>query len=190
MKNVLFFGDSLTAGYGLLKPGLESFPAQIGQKIRAAGLNYNIINAGLSGDTSGGGLARIDYWIQQPIHVFVLELGINDIMRGISPQTTMKNLQMIIERVKLKHPAAKIALMGMHIPAFIPTTFAVPFNAIYSRLAEIYRLAYVPFFLDGVAGKFQYNLPDHLHPNAEGYKIIAAKIWPAIKELLIDVATL
>jgi acyl-CoA thioesterase-1 len=187
MKNILFFGDSLTAGYGLLKPGLESFPAQIGQKIEAAGLDYTIINAGMSGDTSGGGLARVDYWTHQPIQVFVLELGINDIIRGISPQTTLKNLQLIIEKVKVKHPNVKIALMGMHIPAFVPTTFAVPFNAIYRRLAEMYKLAYVPFFLDGVAGKLQYNLPDHLHPNAEGYKIIADKVWPVIKNLLVDV---
>ena len=186
MKNILFFGDSLTAGYGLPNPSAQSLPALVEQKINAAGLQYRVTNAGLSGDTSGGGLSRLDYWTSNGVDVFVLELGINDIIRGISPQVIMKNMQLIIERVKTKYPQVKIALMGMHIPAFIPSTFAMPFNSIYTKLAESYQLAYVPFFLDGVAGKVQFNLPDHLHPNAEGYKIIAEKVWPVIKTLLAD----
>ena len=184
MKNILFFGDSLTAGYGLRNAGLEAYPALIGQKINAAGFDYTIINGGLSGDTSGGGLNRIDYWISQSIDIFVLELGINDIIRGISPHAILTNLQSIIDRVKTKHPQVNIVLMGMHIPAFIPSTFAVQFNAIYPKLAETNKLAFVPFFLDGVAGKAHYNLPDHLHPNAEGYKVIADRVWPVIQKLL------
>ncbi|MDF2434149.1 MAG: acyl-CoA thioesterase [Mucilaginibacter sp.] len=186
MQNILFLGDSLTAGYGLHNTAIESFPARIEQKINAAKLEYNVINAGLSGDTSGGGLNRIAYWLSRPVSIFVLELGINDIIRGISPQTIFRNLQAIIDKVKARYPNVKIALMGMRIPAFIPSTFAVQFNAIYLKLANDNQAAFVPFFLDGVAGKSQFNLPDRLHPNAEGYKVIADNVWPVIKKLVMD----
>jgi len=184
MQNILFFGDSLTAGYGLRNKEAESFPALIQQKINDLNLNYKVINAGLSGDTSAGGLTRIDYWLSQPVSVFVLELGINDIIRGITPQTTSKNLQAIIDKVKIKYPQAKLALMGMQIPAFIHSPLATQFMEIFSGLASANQMAFVPFFLDGVAGKAQLNLPDRLHPNAEGYKVIAEKIWPVIKEII------
>ena len=186
MKNILFFGNSLTAGFGLRNAETESFPALIGQKINAAHLDYKVINAGLSGDTSIGGLNRINYWISQPVSVFVLELGINDIIRGIPPQTTLVNLQAITDKVKTKYPGVKISLMGMEIPPFIPVPFAAQFRDVYSKLADNNQMAFVPFFLEGVAGKPHLNLPDQLHPNAEGYKIIADKVWPVIKGLLVD----
>jgi acyl-CoA thioesterase-1 len=185
MQNILFFGNSLTAGYGLRNPVMESFPALIEQKINAAKLNYNVINAGQSGDTSAGGLNRINYWMSRPLSVFVLELGINDIIRGISPQTTQNNLQAIIDKVKTKYPQVKLALMGMEIPAFIPAPFAVQFKDIYHKLADANKMAFVPFFLEGVGGVAHLNLPDRLHPNSEGYKVIADKVWPVIKELLV-----
>lgn len=185
MRNILFFGDSLTAGYGLRNAATESFPALIGQKIAAAGLEYKAINAGLSGDTSAGGLRRIDYWLSRPVSVFVLELGINDIIRGMSPQATFKNLQAIADGVKTKYPAAKIVLMGMQIPAFINSPVAAQFKDIFSRLANDNNMTLVPFFLDGVAGKPHLNLPDRLHPNAGGYKVIADKVWPVIEKLLL-----
>ncbi|WP_428329885.1 arylesterase [Mucilaginibacter sp.] len=184
MQQILFFGDSLTAGYGLRNTAAESFPALIGQKITDEKLNYSIINAGLSGDTSAGGLRRIDYWLSQPISIFVLELGINDIIRGIAPQTTLNNLQAIIDKVKAKYPGVKFALMGMQIPAFINATAAKQFGDIYTTLANNNQMALVPFFLDGVAGKPHLNLPDKLHPSAEGYKIIAANVWPVIQKLI------
>jgi acyl-CoA thioesterase-1 len=184
MQNILFFGDSLTAGYGLKNQSKESYPALIQQKIDDDGLVCHIINAGLSGDTSGGGLTRLDYWLSQSVNIFVLELGINDIIRGISPQTTKKNLQTIIDKVKAKYPEVKIGLMGMHIPAFIPSPFASQFNEIYPQLATANQTAFVPFFLEGVAGKAHLNLPDRLHPSAEGYKVIADKIWPVIRSLI------
>lgn len=186
MKNILFFGNSLTAGYGLRNAEMESFPALIGQKINAARLDYKVVNAGLSGDTSIGGLNRINYWISQPVSVFVLELGINDIIQGIKPQTTLGNLQAITDKVKTKYPGAKMALMGMEIPAFIPVLFAPQFREVYSKLANKNEMAFVPSFLEGVAGKPDLNLPDRFHPNAEGYKIIADKVWPTIRALLID----
>lgn len=184
MQNILFFGDSLTAGYGLRDHKTESFPALIQQKIDADGLPYHCINGGLSGDTTSGGLMRLEYWMNRPLHVFVLELGINDIIRGISPQTTAKNLQAIIDKVKLKYPGIKLAIFGMEIPAFIPGAFANEFKAIFRKLADANQTTFVPFYLDGVAGKAQFNLPDRLHPNAAGYKVMADNIWPVLKALL------
>jgi len=165
---------------------IESFPARIGQKINAAQLDYKVINAGLSGDTSSGGLNRINYWISQPVDVFVLELGINDILRRISPQTTQRNLQAIIDKVKGKYPQVKMALMGMQLPGLVPSPFASQFNAIYPALANANEIALVRFFLEGVAGKAHLNLPDGLHPNAEGYNVIADKVWPVIQTLLAN----
>jgi acyl-CoA thioesterase-1 len=184
MKNILFFGDSLTAGYGLANVSDESFPALIGGKIRAAALDYSIINAGLSGDTSAGGLARIDYWLSQPVSVFILELGINDILRGIAPAKTLINLQLIIDKVKSKYPDAKLALMGMEIPAFIPGAFAAEFRSIFRKLADTNKMIFVPFFLEGVAGIAHLNLKDGLHPSMEGYRIIADRVWPVIDPML------
>ncbi len=184
MKNILFFGDSLTAGYGLANASQESYPALINKKILEKGLDFKVTNAGLSGDTSAGGLRRIDYWISQPVDVFILELGINDIIRGISPQIILGNLQAIINKVKLKYPAVKLALMGMQIPAYIPSALAIPFNAVYEKIAGENNMAFFPFFLKDVAGKAQLNLPDRLHPSAEGYKVIAENIWPVIKQVL------
>ncbi|WP_040627252.1 arylesterase [Mucilaginibacter paludis] len=185
MKNIVFLGDSLTAGYGLQSTTTESLPALIQQKINAEQLDYRIINAGVSGDTSAGGLNRLDYWISQPVDIFVLELGINDVMRGIPPQTTLKNLQGIITKVKTKYPQVKMALMGMEIPAFMPIAFAAQFMAIFRQLATANQMAFVPFFLDGVAGQAHLNLRDRIHPTAEGYQIIAAKVWPVLRQLMV-----
>ena len=184
MRNILFFGDSLTAGYGLADPATESFPALIGQKLETENLRFQVINAGLSGDTSGGGLNRIDYWLSRPVDVFILELGINDVIRQIPPSTTQKNLQAIIQKVKTKNPAAKMALMGMRLPDFLHSSYTARFNAIYAQIAAANQMALVPFFLEGVAGKSNLNLRDKIHPSAEGYRIISANVWPVIQQLI------
>lgn len=184
MQNILFFGDSLTAGYGLKNAKTESLPALVQHKIDADKLPYHVINGGLSGDTSAGGLFRLDYWTNRPIQVFVLELGINDIIRGISPKITHKNLQAIIDQVKLKHPAVKLALMGMEIPVFIPGSLGTEFKAIFRKLADANQMAFVPFYLAGVAGNPHLNLPDMLHPSTEGYRVMVDNVWPVIWELL------
>jgi len=185
MQNILFFGDSLTAGYGLANAAAESFPAIIGQKITATGLGYKVINAGLSGDTSAGGLRRIDYWLSEPVSVFVLELGINDVIRGMAPPTTKNNLQAIIDKVKAKYPSAKMALMGMQMPVFLHNPAAGQFMQIFTALAVANNISLVPFFLEGGAGVRNLNLPDKLHPNAAGYKVIADNVWPVIQRLLL-----
>ena len=184
LKNILFFGDSLTAGYGLLNSSLESLPALIQTNIIAEKLPYQVINAGVSGETTAGGLARIDRLLHQPIDIFVLELGANDILRGIPPQTTAVNLQAIVDKVKVKFPQAKMVLLGMELPAWIPGAFAGAFRAVFSQVARSNQMTFVPFLLDGVAGVAHLNLRDGLHPTAAGYKIIAGKVWPVIKPLL------
>ncbi len=185
MKQMLFFGDSLTAGYGLVRPEREAVPALIQQRIRAEDLMYETINAGLSGDTTVGGLKRLSYWLSKPIDVFVLELGINDLLRGISPSVTEENLKSIISRVREISPTVKIGLMGMSLPKDLLFGRAAGFHQLYDRIAATDKtLAYVPFFLEGVAGDRHLNLRDGLHPNAAGYEKIANHIWPVLRQLL------
>lgn len=185
MRNILFFGDSLTAGYGLANARKESCPALIQQKIDAEGYDYHVINGGLSGDTTGGGLARLNYWFNRPMDIFVLELGINDMRRRISPAKVYQNLDTIVKQVKTKYPNIKLALMGMQIPAVIPGLPVDNFNSIFKKLADAHNMAFVPFYLDGVAGQKHLNMRDGLHPSTEGYKVIAERIWPVIKGLLV-----
>lgn len=184
MQNILFFGDSLTAGYGLANSATESFPALIDAKLKAEGLPYHITNAGLSGDTTAGGLSRLDYWLGKHVDVFVLELGVNDMLRGVAPHTIANNLQTIVDRVKVKYPQAKLVLLGMEIPAFLGGNVAEVFNGIYRKLAQHNNMAFVPFLLEGVAGKAHLNLWDRLHPSANGYKVVAETVWPVIKAVL------
>lgn len=184
MKNILFFGDSLTAGYGLINVHTESLPALIQQKINNEQLDYKTTNAGLSGDTTRGGLSRLDYWLRHPVDVFILELGINDAIRGFPVLATKQNLQQIINRVKAKYPQVKIVLMGMQLPKFLAASKAGAFSNIFGEIAGKNQLAFVPFYLQGVASIRHLNLQDGLHPSAEGYKIIAENVWPVIKALL------
>ncbi len=184
MQNILFFGDSLTAGYGLANVSVESLPALLQDKINAADLAYKVINAGVSGETSGGGLSRIDLLLDQRIDVFVLELGANDILRGISPQHTAANLQAIVDKVKSRYPEARMLLLGMELPAWIPGVLVANFRRIFRQVAQHNGMSLVPFMLDGVAGQPHLNLHDGIHPTAAGYRIIADKIWPMLQKLI------
>lgn len=184
MKRILFFGDSLTAGYGLSNPDQQSFPALLQGKINEAGLQYETINAGLSGDTTGGGLQRLSYWIQQPLDVFVLELGANDMIKGLSPENAKQNLQQIIHEVSTRHPHTKLLMLGMQLPLWVPGQRAVEFRQVYQELATNNQMTFVPFLLDGVAGIAHLNMHDGIHPLAEGYQIIAEKVWPILKDIL------
>ncbi|MEJ2880575.1 arylesterase [Pedobacter sp. GR22-6] len=184
MKRILFFGDSLTAGYGLNKPSQQSFPALIQNRINTAGLKYECINAGLSGDTSASGLNRLSYWLGQTIDVFVLALGANDLIRGLAPTNTQSNLQQIFDQVRFKHPDAKFLLLGMQLPLWVPGQRAAEYRQLYQNLAGQNQIPLLPFLLDGVAGIAHLNMHDGLHPLAEGYQIIAAKVWPVLLPLL------
>ncbi|GAB3197808.1 acyl-CoA thioesterase-1 [Pontibacter aydingkolensis] len=183
MKNILFLGDSLTAGYGL--PAAQAYPSLIQKKLSEEGYTrYTVLNAGLSGDTSSGGLYRLDRWLSQPIDIFVLALGANDGIRGIPTRETTQNLQKIIDKVKLHYPEAKIILSGMEIPDIVPGRYAAEFRKLFRELALTNNIAFVPFLLEGVAGMQHLNLPDGLHPNAEGQKILAKHTWDVLKDML------
>lgn len=183
-KTIVFFGDSLTAGYGLDDPTTESYPAIIEQKITAEHLPYRVVNAGLSGETSAGGLRRADWVLRQSVDVFVLALGANDGLRGIDPAVTRSNLQAIIDRVHAKYPAAKILLVGMMMPTSMGEEYTRSFGAIFPRLAETNHLPLVPFLLAGVGGNEALNQPDHIHPTARGHGILANNVWTVLRTLL------
>ncbi|SFF51360.1 acyl-CoA thioesterase-1 [Thermoflexibacter ruber] len=182
VKNILFFGNSLTAGYGLELS--QAFPALIQAKIDSLNLPYKVINAGLSGETTESGNTRIDWMLNQKIDVLVLELGGNDGLRGISPELTKKNLQSIIEKTKNKYPDVKIVLAGMEAPPNMGEKFTSDFRKLYKELAEANQIAFIPFLLEGVGGDPKLNLPDGIHPTPEGHKIVAETVWKVLKEVL------
>jgi len=182
MKTILFFGNSLTAGYGL-DPS-EAFPALIQEKIDSLNLPYKAINAGNSGETSSGGKNRIDWLLRQKVDVFVLELGANDGLRGIPVPETKRNLQAIIDKVKAKYPEAKMVLLGMEIPPNMGGRYAEEFRVIFRQLATQNNMAFVPFLLEGVGGVRELNLPDGVHPTAQGHKILARNVWDILEGVL------
>ncbi len=181
-KTILFFGDSLTAGYGLSQD--QAFPALIGKKLNDKGIETKVINAGLSGETSAGGLSRIEWVLRQPIDVFVLELGPNDGLRGLPLEQTEKNLQSIIDKVKAKNPNVKIVIAGMMVPPNMGPEYGASFKAIFPRLAAKNNATLIPFLLENVAGIETLNLDDRIHPNVEGHKIVADNVIKAIEPLL------
>ncbi|MFQ5825410.1 MAG: arylesterase, partial [bacterium] len=172
---ILFLGNSLTAGYGL--DPAQSFPSLIQQKIDTLGWNFEVINAGLSGETSSGGLRRINWLLNRKIDVLVLELGGNDALRGILVDITKKNLQSIIEETKSKYPNVKIVIAGMMAPPNLGQDYTSQFRSIFPELAEKNDALLLPFLLEGVGGNPELNLPDGIHPTAQGHKIVAENVW-------------
>ena len=185
-KIVLFLGDSITAGYGI-EPS-QAFPAVIQEKIDAQGWNFKVVNAGQSGDTSAGALSRMDWLLRNRVDVLVVEFGGNDELRGLPAEVTRKNLQAIIDRTKAKYPKVKIVIAGMKVPPNMGRDYARQFEAVFPELAKRNGAALIPFILEGVGGVGKLNLPDGIHPTAEGHKIVAANAWkvlqPVLKSLL------
>jgi acyl-CoA thioesterase I len=178
-KTILFFGNSLTAGYGV---GLENaFPAVIQQKLDSLKINFKVINAGLSGETTTGGLNRLDWVSNQNVDIFVLELGANDGLRGIPLSKTRANLQTIIDLVWKKNPKTKILLAGMQIPPNMGQSYTRDFKNIWADLAQKNTIKLIPFLLDGVGGIPELNQSDGIHPNIEGHKILAANVWKVLE---------
>ena len=183
-RNILFFGDSLTAGYGLASPATEAFPALIGQKLKDANLPFAAINAGLSGDTTAGGLRRIDWLLQRPVDILVLELGGNDGLRGVSTEETARNLQAIIDKTRKKYPASRVVVAGMRLPPNFGPDYVARFEAIYPDLAARNPdTTLIPFILEGVGGNPRYNQRDQIHPTAEGDRLIAELVWRTLEPL-------
>lgn len=183
-KQILFFGDSLTAGYGLKDPS-EGFVGVIQERLDSLELDYKAVNAGVSGETSSGGNDRID-WIlaQNTIDIFILELGANDGLRGIKTEETIKNLRAIFDKVKAKFPDAKLVLAGMLAPPNMGGDFTEKFAAIFPNLAKEYNAAFIPFLLEGVGGIPELNLRDGIHPTPEGHQILADNVWEILKDVL------
>lgn len=181
-KVILFFGNSLTAGYQLQEE--ESFPSLIQNKIDSVGLDYAVINGGLSGETTAGGLNRIDWILRQDIDIFVLELGPNDMLRGLNLKATEENLRNILVKVKSKFPDIKFVIAGMMAPPNMGEDYANAFKSIYPKLAEEFDAGLIPFLLDGVAGDVDLNLQDRMHPNALGQRIVANNVWAVLEKYL------
>ena len=177
---ILALGSSLTQGYGL-PPGTE-FTVQLQAALKQAGIDAQVINAGVSGDTSAGGLARLDWSLADHPDAVILELGSNDMLRGIPPDVTEKNLRAILDRLKAAH--VKVLLTGMHAQRNLGADYVKQFDTIYPRLAKDYNLLFYPFFLDGVALNPKLNQADGMHPNPAGVKVVVARMLPSVKKLV------
>ncbi len=190
MKNIIFFGDSLTAGYGL--PAADSFPARIQEKLTAAGLPYRALNYGVSGETSAGGRQRLaSVLARQAPDVFVLALGANDGLRGIAVRETVANLRYILAEVRRQFPAVQLVLAGLEFPFDLGplglpglSRYAQDFNALFRTLADTEGVPFIPSLLAGVLGRPELNLADRVHPNAAGQRLLAANVWQVLEPLL------
>lgn len=177
-KTILFFGNSLSAGYGI-EPEL-AFPGRTQTRLDSLKKDFQVINGGLSGETTAGGLSRLDWFLEEEPYLFVLELGGNDGLRGIALSETKKNLLAIIDKVQSKYPNTKIILAGMQIPPNMGQEYTDEFKAIYPAVAKEKNITLIPFLLEGVAGNPELNLPDGIHPTEEGHRLVFETIWPFI----------
>lgn len=179
---VLFLGTSLTAGYGVGEAA--AFPALIQAKLDSAGLPYRVVNAGISGETSAGGLRRLDWSLQEPVAVLVLELGANDGLRGLPVDALRANLESIILRTRERYPEAAIVIAGMEAPPNLGDAYTTRFRRVYRDLAREHDAALVPFLLEGVAGNPSFNQADGIHPTVRGHERLAGNVWAVLEGVL------
>jgi acyl-CoA thioesterase-1 len=187
MKRILVLGDSLSAGFGLKSS--QAWPALITDKLRAAGLNFEITNASQTGGTSAGGLERLPAHLKRKIDIFVLELGINDAFRGVPIAQLRNNLQAIIDMVKMKNPNARIIIAGMELPNYTEDDYVFAFGQLYADLAAKNKATLIPYLLEGVGGDPNLNQPDRIHPSAAGQRILAENVWQVLEPIVREVAT-
>jgi acyl-CoA thioesterase I len=178
---IVFLGDSLTAGYGLAKE--VSVPSLIQERLRGSGYPHEVVNAGVSGDTSAGGLSRLDWSLEGDVEILVLELGANDGLRGLPVASLKKNLSQIITRAQAR--GIRVVLTGMEAPPNFGAAYTSEFREVYRQLAREHDIIFVPFYLEGVAGIPSLNIEDGIHPNAEGSRIIEKTVWSALEPLLV-----
>lgn len=181
-RTILFMGNSLTAGFGL-EPS-EAFPALIQQKINGAGMNFKVVPAGLSGETTTSGLRRIDWLFKQKVDVLVLELGGNDGLRGITLNLTKQNLQDMIDKARSYNPKIRIVLAGMEVPPNMGDNYTAEFRKMYPELSKKNNVTLIPFLLEGVGDRPELNQRDGIHPTAEGHAIVAETVWKYLKPVL------
>ena len=179
---VLFVGTSLTAGYGVAPE--EAYPALLQDKIDSAGLNYRVVNAGVSGQTSAGARSSIDWLLRQPVSVLVIETGANDGLRGLPPDSLRANIQAILDRARELRPAPRLVLIGMRTPPNYGQSYSRRFEAIYPQLAKANDAELVPFLLEGVGGVAALNQPDGVHPTAQGQRRMAETVWRVLEPVL------
>jgi acyl-CoA thioesterase-1 len=181
---IVALGDSLTAGFGLSRK--QAWPALVADKMRAAGYEFEIINAGSSGDTTAGGLRRLPSLLRahKKIDILVLELGINDAFRGVELGQIRDNLQAIIDGTQARHPEAAIVVAGMQLPGYASEDYVSAFGAMFAALAQKNRATLIPFFLEGVAGNPALNQWDRVHPNAAGQRVLADNVWKVLEPML------
>ncbi len=181
---IVFLGDSLTAGYGL-DPD-QAFPALLDARLSAEGIDATVVNAGVSGDTSAGGLRRLDWVLGPPTDVLVVALGGNDGLRGLPPEELASNLTEIIRSARESHPGITVLLAGMQMPASMGADYQRRFASVFSEVADETGAVFVPFLLQGVAGEKEMNLPDGIHPNAKGQAMIAETLWPFLNDAVVE----
>src|SRR2546421_6954826 len=186
-KTILVLGDSLSQGFGLASN--EAYPMLLAKKLRAAGLNFRVINASAAGGTTEGGLERLPAHLKRKIDIFILELGINDAFRGMPVDQIQNNLQQIIEKVKVRNPNGRVVIAGMQLPGYAPDDYVSAFGQMFADLAAKNRAALVPYLLKGVAGNPSLNSSDGIHPNAAGQKILAENVWRVLEPVAREVAT-
>ncbi|MFT4692452.1 MAG: acyl-CoA thioesterase-1 [Limisphaerales bacterium] len=181
-KTIVILGDSLAAGYGV--PGEVAFPALLQQKIDAEKLNYRIVNAAVSGDTTASGVRRVNWILKRKADVLLIELGGNDGLRGVPATETRKNLAGIIDQARAKYPDLEIVLAGMQMPANMGKEYTEKFRATFAELAKEKKVALIPFLLAGVGARPEMNLPDMIHPNPQGHKRVAENVWAVLEKML------
>jgi len=186
MKTILVLGDSLSDGFQLKRS--EAYPALIANKLRDAGLNLQVTNASATGGTTEGGLERLPAHLKRKIDIFVLELGINDAFRGVPVEQIQNNLQQIIDRVKGRNPGVRVVIAGMQLPNSGADDYVSAFGKMFGELAAKNGAALVPYLLDGVAGDPSLNLPDGIHPNASGHRILAENVWRVLEPIARETA--
>jgi len=185
MKTIFVFGDSLSDGFMLKRT--QAYPALLAKKLQAAGLNFQVINASAAGGTTEGGLERLPPHLKRRIDIFILELGINDAFRGLAVDAIQTNLQQIVDKVKAQNPNARIVIAGMQLPNYSADDYVSAFGKLFGDLATRNNAALVPYLLQGVAGDPSLNLPDGIHPNAAGQKILAENVWRVLEPITREV---
>ena len=188
MKPILVFGDSLSDGFMLQRT--EAYPALLAKKLQAAGLNFQVTNASAAGGTTAGGLERLPPHLKHRIDIFILELGINDAFRGLPVDQIQNNLQQIIDNVKARNPNVRVVIAGMQLPNYAAEDYVSAFGKMFGELAAKNGAALVSYLLEGVAGDPSLNLPDGIHPNAAGQKILAENVWRVLEPIAREIATL
>ena len=186
IRTVVVLGDSLAAGYGV--DSSEAFPALLQQKVAAAGLPFKVVSAGVSGDTTAGGLRRLDWVLKRPVDVLLIELGGNDGLRGLAPEATRTNLQQIIDKTRAQRPGARFIIAGMQLPPNLGDDYVRKFERVFPEVAKANGAALIPQLLAGVGGDPKLNLPDRIHPTAEGHKLVAETVWKVLRPVLEEAA--